>query len=69
MKTTIEIPDQQLEAALRLTGAGTPEEAVQRVMDSFLRERERRETLVAELNGGIPDIISQAELKKIREQS
>ena len=69
MKTTVEIPDQDLEAARILTGTRTPEEAVVKAVTTFVREREQRRALAQELYGSIPDFMSQEELRRLREES
>ncbi|MDY7091643.1 MAG: type II toxin-antitoxin system VapB family antitoxin [Acidobacteriota bacterium] len=65
MKTTIDIPQEELEEAIRWTGARTKREAVVTAVVDFNR-RQRLEQLAGEL-GSFAKVISPAELKKLRE--
>jgi hypothetical protein len=69
MKTTVEISEKEIEAVQRLTGARTAEEAVSKAVTTFIREHEERKAMAEGLHGSIPDIMSQHELQRLREQS
>jgi Arc/MetJ family transcription regulator len=65
MKTTIDIPDAELEEVIRLTGARTKREAVVTAITEFNR-RKRRETLAEQL-GTFDDVITAEQLARLRE--
>lgn len=64
MKTTIDIPDKELEEAIRNTGAKTKRDAVVYALKDFNRRR-RLEGLAAML-GTFDDFMDQEDLKKMR---
>lgn len=66
MKTTINIPDKSLLEAIKHTGAKTKREAVVAAVDDFNRRR-RLEEMAERLHGSCPDFMSQAGLKRIRQ--
>ena len=65
MKTTIDIPDKDLDEAIRYTGAKTKKEAVV----SALREFNKRHRLaeLAKILGTFTDFMDQEDLRKMRE--
>ena len=65
MKTTIDIPDKELEEVMRLTGAKTKKEAVVTAITEFNRRR-KVERVLAKL-GTFEDVMSQDDLKEMRE--
>ena len=64
MKTTIDIPDDELEEIMRLTGSKTKKEAVVTAIREFNRRRQLEEVL-ARL-GTFKDVMSQEELREMR---
>jgi hypothetical protein len=68
MKTVVELSDAEIAAIQRLTGTNTSEEAVAKAISAFVHQREGRAAAVRELHGSIKDIISQEELRQLREQ-
>ncbi len=64
MKTTIDIPEEQLEEAIRWTGAHSKREAVVTAITDFNR-RKRLEQLADQL-GSFEDVLSQEELLALR---
>ncbi|HYU32675.1 MAG TPA: type II toxin-antitoxin system VapB family antitoxin [Thermoanaerobaculia bacterium] len=67
MKTTVDIPEKELEEALRHTGAKTKREAVVIAL-SELNRRRRLQKLV-ERFGTLDDFMSQEDLRRMREES
>lgn len=67
MKTTIDIPDQELREVMRHTGARTKREAVVTAIAEFNRRQRARE-LVARF-GTFDDFMTQEELRRMREES
>ena len=65
MKTTIDIPDNELEEVMRLTGAQTKREAVVTAITEFNRRR-KLEKVLAKL-GTFKDVMTQEGLRKMRE--
>ncbi len=65
MKTTIDIPDQELTEVIRLTGARTKREAVVIAISEFNR-RKRLESLADSL-GTFESLLTPQELRKLRE--
>jgi Arc/MetJ family transcription regulator len=65
MRTTIDIPDAELEEVIRLTGARTKREAVVTAITEFNR-RKRRETLAEKL-GTFDAVITAEQLARLRE--
>lgn len=61
MKTTIDIPDDTLEDAMRFTGAATKREAVVKALTEFNRTRKVRAILAAA--GSFPDFRSNEEIE------
>jgi Arc/MetJ family transcription regulator len=66
MKTTIDIPDAVLREAIRHTGAKTKREAVVSAVEAFNR-RHRLEALAERLQGSCPDFMTQADLRRMRQ--
>lgn len=66
MKTTIDIPEKLLAETLRLTGAKTKRDAVVTAVNEFNR-RHRLEKLAERLQGSCPDFMTQADLRKMRQ--
>lgn len=65
MKTTIDIPEKELEEAIRYTGAKTKRDAVLFAIRDF--NRRRRLTELSKMLGTFGDFMTQADLKKMRE--
>jgi Arc/MetJ family transcription regulator len=67
MKTTIDIPDDELREALKHTGAKTKREAVVIALSDF--NRRRRLQKLAEKFGTLEDFMTQGELQRMREDA
>jgi Arc/MetJ family transcription regulator len=67
MKTTVDIPENELQEAMRHTGARTKREAV--VIAVVELNRRRRLQKLAESFGSLPDFMTQAELRRMREEA
>lgn len=65
MKTTIDIPDEELEEVMKLTGARTKKEAVVTAIVDFNR-RKRLERVIGRL-GTFENLMSQDELRRMRD--
>ncbi len=66
MKTTIDIPEEDLAEALKNTGAKTKKEAVVTAVRQFNR-RKRLEKLAERLHGSMPHLMTQEDLRVMRE--
>lgn len=66
MKTTIDIPDDVMEEAMRHTGAHTKREAVVTAIEKF-NKRKRLEALNARVRGSFKNFMTQEDLKVMRE--
>jgi len=66
MKTTVDIPDEQLEEAIRHTGAKTKREAVVIALTEF--NRRRRLQKLVEKFGTLDDFMRQEDLRRMREE-
>lgn len=66
MKTTVDIPDRELQDAMEYTGARTKREAVVTALTEFNR-RKRLERLAAQL-GTFDEMMSRKELLALREE-
>lgn len=67
MKTTVDIPDEELEEVLRHTQAPTKRDAIVTAISDFNR-RKRLERLADQL-GTFDDVVSREELLRLRETS
>ena len=67
MKTTIDIPDEELEAVMRHTGAATKREAVVTAIGEFNRRKEMQE-LIAQF-GTFENFMTQEQLRRLREEA
>ncbi|MEK6657854.1 MAG: type II toxin-antitoxin system VapB family antitoxin [Nitrospirota bacterium] len=65
MKTTIDIPDDDLKEAIKYTGAKTKRDAVVYALKDF--NRRRRLAKLAKMLGTFKDFMTQDELKTMRE--
>jgi Arc/MetJ family transcription regulator len=65
VKTTIDIPEELLREAIKLTGAKTKREAVVTAVHEFNR-RCRLQDMAERLHGSCPGFMSQKELKRMR---
>ena len=65
MKTTIDIPEEELKKAIKFTGAKTKREAVVYAIKDFNRRQRLAE--LAKIFGTFEDFMSQDDLKKMRE--
>ena len=68
MKTTIDIPDEELDRILRYTGAATKRDAILLAVRRYNREMELKE-INSELKGRITDMMSVEELYRAREET
>jgi Arc/MetJ family transcription regulator len=66
MKTTIDIPEKILAETIRHTGAKTKRDAVVTAVSEFNR-RNRLEELAERLQGSCPDFMTQADLRRMRQ--
>jgi Arc/MetJ family transcription regulator len=66
MKTTIDIPDEELQEAIKNTGAKTKREAVVYALRDFNRRRRLAE--LAKMLGSFTDFMDQEDLKTMREE-
>jgi Arc/MetJ family transcription regulator len=66
MKTTLDIPEDELKEAIRHTGAKTKREAVVIALSEF--NRRRRLQKLAEKFGTLEDFMTQQELRRMREE-
>ena len=66
MKTTIDIPEEDLKEVLKNTGAKTKREAVVSAVQEFNRRR-RLQALAERLHGSCPSFMSQEELQRMRQ--
>ncbi len=67
MKTTIDIPEKELQDAMELTGARSKREAVVTALAEF--NRRRRLELLAEKFGTFDGFMTQEELRRMREET
>ena len=65
MKTTIDIPENELKEALKFTGAKTKRDAVVYALKDFNKRRRLAE--LSKVLGTFKDFITQEDLKTIRE--
>lgn len=65
MKTTIDIPEEDLKEAIKYTRAKTKREAVVHALKDF--NRRHRLTELAKVLGTFKDFMTQEDLKKMRE--
>jgi hypothetical protein len=66
MKTTLDIPENELEEAIRHTGARTKREAVVIALSEF--NRRRRLQKLAEKFGTLNEFMTQDDLRRMREE-
>jgi Arc/MetJ family transcription regulator len=66
MKTTIDIPEKLLAETIKHTGAKTKRDAVVTAVSEFNR-RNRLEELAERLQGSCPDFMTQADLRRMRQ--
>ncbi len=66
MKTTVDLPEEALEEAIRHTGAKTKREAVVIALTEF--NRRRRLQKLAEKFGTLDGFMTQEELRQMREE-
>jgi Arc/MetJ family transcription regulator len=66
MKTTVDIPEEQLQEVIRHTGAKTKREAVVIALTEF--NRRRRLQKLAEKFGTLEGFMTQEELQRMREE-
>ncbi len=67
MKTTIDIPEDELKEAIKYTGAKTKREAVVSAIKDF--NKRNRLTKIAKMLGTFKDFMTTEELKKMREDT
>lgn len=68
MKTTVDIPEQDLKEVIRSTGAKTKREAILIAVRKF-NKRKRLEALNARVHGRFKNFMTQDDLKKMREDA
>jgi hypothetical protein len=68
MKTTIDIPEKDLKEILKNTGAKTKREAILTAVQNF-NKRKRLEVLARKLHGSMPNLMTQEDLKAMREDA
>jgi Arc/MetJ family transcription regulator len=66
MKTTVDIPENELREAMRHTGARTKREAVVTALSEFNRRRRLRQ--LVEKFGTLDELMTQEELRRMREE-
>lgn len=66
MKTTLDIPESELQEAIRHTGAKTKRDAVVIALSEF--NRRRRLQRLVEKFGTLDEFMTQAELRRMREE-
>ncbi len=66
MKTTIDIPERELEDAIRFTNARTKREAVVIALEDFNRRRRMAE--LTRLRGSMPSMMTAQELRAMRKK-
>jgi hypothetical protein len=66
MKTSIDIPENDLVEVLRNTGASTKREAILIAVRKFNRERKLHE-ISSRLYGSMPDFMTQEDLARMRD--
>ncbi len=66
MKTTIDIPEKILAETIKHTGAKTKRDAIVTAVSEFNR-RNRLEELAERLQGSCPDFMTQADLRRMRQ--
>lgn len=66
MKTTIDIPEKELKEIIKNTGAKTKREAILTAVRKF-NKRKRLEEVAERLHGSMPNFMTQADLKILRE--
>jgi hypothetical protein len=67
MKTTVDIPDVELEDAMRFTRARTKREAIVTAITEFNQRRRMAE--LAKRAGSCPDLMTTEELRQLRRRS
>ena len=65
MKTTLNIPDDRMDALLKVSEAKTRTEAVNRAIEDFIRRENTRK--ITALAGSVDDFITQEDLMQVRE--
>ncbi len=65
MKTTLNIPDDRMDALLKVSEAKTRTEAVNRAIEDFIRRENTRK--IAALAGSVDDFMTQEDLMQVRE--
>jgi Arc/MetJ family transcription regulator len=68
MKTTIDIPEEDLKEVIKHTGAKTKREAILTAVRKF-NKRKRLEVLAERLHGSMPNFMTQEDLKIMREDA
>jgi hypothetical protein len=64
MKTTVDIPEQELQDVIRFTRARTKREAIVTAITEFNRRRRMAE--LARRAGSCPDLVTAGELQRLR---
>ena len=64
MKTTIDIPEKELQEAIRFSGAKTKKDAIVQAVREF--NRRHRLAALSDMLGTFEDFMSQEELKEMR---
>ena len=67
MRTTIDLDDSVLRAAMNITGARTKKEVIHLALDELVRKQ--RQKSMVKLRGAFPTMLSATKLQKLRLQS
>jgi hypothetical protein len=68
MKTTVDIPDEDLREVVKRTGARTKRDAIVTAVRAF-NKRKRLEALNARIRGSFKDFMTHDDLRKMREDA
>ena len=66
MRTTIDLDDAIIKAAMKVTGAKTKKEVVHLALDELVRKQ--RQENMTKLRGTFPDMLTVSNLQKLRAQ-
>ena len=66
MRTTIDLDDAIIKAAMKVTGAKTKKEVVHLALDELVRKQ--RQENMTKLRGTFPDMLTASNLQKLRAQ-
>ena len=66
MRTTIDLDDAIIKAAMKVTGAKTKKEVVHLALDELVRKQ--RQEKMTKIRGTFPDMLTSSNLQKLRAQ-